>query len=124
MTWVPQAYRGPGEAPPPKSRAWFPAVGIVASGVALVGATFLTVVVSWLESVCGDPPAVVAAHRGALRLDLIVVWLVAAAVPALFAVLAKARRRLVLPWVAAASVVAGVGLGVALSARPQTWCVF
>ena len=90
----------------------------------MVGAVFVTGVVSWLDSVCGDPPAVVAAQRGALRLHLIIVWLVAAGVPAFFAGLAKARSRSVVPWVAAAAVVAGVGLGVALSARPQTWCLF
>lgn len=124
MTWVPPAYRQPGEAPPPKSRAWFPVGGVAATGVAGVGAVFLTAVASWLDSVCGDPAAVVAAHRDALRLHLLVIWVVAAGVPACVAGLAKVRRRSMLPWIAAAVVVFGIGLGIALSAQPQTWCVF
>ena len=124
MTWVPPAYRQPGEARPPKHPAWFPVAGVVATVVSVLGALFLTGVVSWLDSVCGDPAAVVAAKRGALRLHLTIVWIVAAGVPAFFAGLAKARSSTVVPWLVAAAVVAGVGLGIVLSAQPSTWCVF
>ena len=124
MTWVPPAYRQPGEAGPPKNRPWFTLAGAVATGISVLAAVFLTGVVSWLDSVCGDPAAVVAARRGALRLHLIIVWIVAAGVPAFFAGLAKARSSKVLPWMTAAAVVTGIGLGIALSAQPSTWCLF
>ena len=124
MTWVPPAYRQPGEARPPKHPAWFPVAGAVATGTSVFGAVLLTGVVSWLDSVCGDPASVVAAHRGALRLHLIIVWILAAAVPGFFAGLAKARSSTVVPWLTAATVVAGVGLWIALSAQPSTWCMF
>lgn len=124
MTWVPPAYRQPGEEGPPKKRHSFTVAAAVATGISVLGAVFLTRVVSWLDSVCGDPAAVVAAQRGALRLHLTIVWMVAAGVPAFFACLARARSNTVVPWLVAAVVVAGVGLGIALSAQPSTWCLF
>ena len=124
MTWVPPAYRRPGDERPPKSRAWLPVGGIVATVVAVLGALFFTAGVSWLDSVCNDTAAVVAAHRSALRLHVIVVWLVAAGVPAFFGGLARVHRRAWVPWFCAAGALVGVGLGVALAAQPPTWCLF
>lgn len=130
MTWVPPAYRQPGDAPRPppprrpRSRAWFPLVGAAATGAAVVGAVFATSVVSWLDSVCNDPAEVVAAHRGALRLHLVMIWVLAAGVPLVVAGLARARKATSVPWVIAAVALVAVGLGMALTAQPSTWCLF
>ena len=132
MTWVPPAQRPNGGARPGEGgqepgtggRLVLPVVGAAATVAAVVGAVVLTGVVSWLDSVCGDTPAVVAAHRGALRSHLVVVWLLAAAVPSTVAAVARTRNRTFVPWVGAAAVVVGVGLGVALTAQPSTWCLF
>jgi len=90
----------------------------------VVAAYFLTIVAAFLTTVCNDPPSVINAHRNSLRISVIVVWVIAAGVPALVAGLAKVRERATLPWVVAAVAMVGVGLAIALTIRPSTWCLF
>jgi len=132
VTWVPPAHRQAGEPRPPegasrrptRSRWWLIATGTVATAVALVVAYFATFLAAFVNSVCGDTPSVVAAHRNSLRVWLIVIWLIAAGVPGLFAGLAKAQRRPMLPWAIVAVVIGGFGLTIGLTVRPSTWCMY
>lgn len=131
MTWVPPAYRQPGQEWPPlgaphrhRSKWWFPVLGGVATALALGAAYLVTLMVVFVTSVCNDSPSVVNSHRNSLRVWLIVVWLVAAGIPSLVAGLAKVRNRTRVPWIAAAVLIAGFGLAIGLTARPATWCLF
>lgn len=124
MTWVPPVYRQPGEVPPPRHRAVLPVAGAVATAASIALAGFLTEVFSFFHSVCNEPPAVVASQRDRLRVDVIVIWVLCAGGPIVVAGLARMRQRSPMPWVIAAVVMIGVGLVIALTIRPGTFCLF
>lgn len=128
MTWVPPAYRQPGQEPtgpaPARHRAVFPVAGAVATAASVAVAGFLTEVFSFFHSVCNEPPAAVASQRGRLRVDVIVIWVLCAGAPVLVAGLAKVRQRSLKPWVIAAVAMVAVGLVIALTIQPGTFCLF
>lgn len=99
-------------------------IGGIGTAVAVAVAYYVTLLVAFLTSVCNDPPSVVASHQRSLRIWVIAVWLVAAGAPGLVAGIAKARHRATLPWVLAAAAMAGVGVAIAATTRPSTWCLF
>jgi len=73
----------------PNRRTAFVVVGGLLVAAAFICGVLATVVASWATSVCNNDAAIVQAHRQALRLDALLIWLVATAVPIVFGVAAK-----------------------------------
>ena len=109
---------------PPSRRMAFVVFGVLLVAAALVGGVVATVVASWATSWCNDSVATVNAHRQALRLDALLVWLVATAVPVLIAVAARRRHRRIWPWAAIAGVFLLIALAMTLSIEPSKACLF
>jgi len=122
QTWNPTEFQPP--IAPPNRRIAFVVVGGVLVAFAFVGGVIATVVASWANSVCNDDAATVSAHRQALRLDVLFIWLVVTGVPILFAVAAKRRHRRIWPWAVIAGVFLLIALAIALSIQPSTWCLY
>lgn len=99
-------------------------IGGLLVAIAFVGGVVATVIASWVNSVCNDSAAVVNANRQALRLDVLAVWLVAGAVPALIAVIAWRRHRPIWPWTALAGVFGVIAVTITLSIEPSSFCLY
>ena len=122
---VGQVGMDPTQAPaPPKSRTGFVVVGGVLVAASFVGGVLATVVASWVTSVCNNDAATVHAHRQALRLDVLLVWLMITGVPVLFAIAAKRRHRRIWPWAAIAGASMLITLAMTLSIEPSTLCLY
>ena len=102
----------------------FVVVGGLLVAAALVGGVVATVVASWVNSVCNDSAAVVNAHRQALRLDALAVWLMATAVPVLIALAARRRNRRIWAWTTLAGVFLLIALTMTLSIEPSRFCLY
>ena len=109
---------------PSSRRMAFVVVGVLLVAVAFVGGVLATVVASWATSVCNNDIATVQAHRQALRLDALLIWLVVTGVPIVFAVAAKRRHRRIWPWAAIAGAFLLIGLLMTLTIEPSTQCFF
>ena len=107
-----------------RRRLVFPVTGGLLVAAVVVVAWFAMLFLSWTNSVCNDEATVVTAKRQALRLDLLFVWLVVAAVPVIWGFLARTRHRRVWPWATLAAMFMFVALGAALTSQPGTWCAF
>jgi len=68
--------------------------------------------------------ATVNAHRQALRLDALLIWLVATGAPVALGVAAKRRHRRVWPWVAVAGMFLFITAAIAMSIQPARWCLY
>jgi len=108
----------------PNRRTAFVIVGGLLVAAAFVGGVLATVIASWATSVCNNDVATVQAHRQALRLDALLIWLVVTGVPIVFAVAAKRRHRRIWPWAAIAAAFLLIGLLMTLSIEPSTQCLF
>jgi hypothetical protein len=109
---------------PPKSQKGFVVVGGVLVAAAFIGGVVATVLASWATSVCNNDEATVHAHRQALRLDVLLIWLIVTGVPVLFALAAKRRHRRIWPWAAIAGAFMFITLAMTLSIEPSTQCLY
>jgi hypothetical protein len=112
----------------PSTRAghrWaLPAIGALATAAAYITAFLLTAGVSWLTSVCNEDPSVVASKQHALRTELLLVWLVASAVPLVVAGLARRMGRRIWPWLLLSGPPLVAALTLGTTAQPTTWCLY
>jgi ABC-type dipeptide/oligopeptide/nickel transport system permease subunit len=101
---------------------------LIVGGVGVVGGVIVGLVASafvgWTNSVCSDTTAVVAQRQHGLRVILLAVWVLVAAVPGAWAVIARTLRRNPWPWATLSVVLVAVALVLATTARPSTWCLY
>jgi uncharacterized BrkB/YihY/UPF0761 family membrane protein len=102
----------------------FPVIGGLLVALAAVVGVVLSALLSWSDSVCNEAASVVRVMQRDLRISLLLVWLLVAAVPVVCVVVAVKRRRRVWPWAALACLFAIVALYLAVSAQPSTWCLY
>jgi hypothetical protein len=114
-------------APPPRFMerpVAFPILGAVLV-VATTAAAWLGLgLASFGNSVCNADSTAVTHARDSLRIDVVVIGLVAAAVPAGLALIARRGRRNPWPWVVIAGGFAGLGIAIATTIQPAQWCLF
>ena len=121
----------PHEARPADYRRWrrmrgiaFHTVGVVLVVVAAVIGLYAWALTSLLTSVCNSSPAVVEAHRHAVQAIVLCIGFGIAAVPGLWAVIAREQHRAAVPWAVTTGVLIVATLVVAVTAKPQQWCLF
>jgi hypothetical protein len=107
-----------------RRRIWFPISGGVLIATTVVLAAFVLGFLDWASSVCHDDAARIAEQRRQLRQYYLLVWLSAAAVPVIWAFLARMNHRRVWPWAAVAAILVFTAVWGALTAQPSTWCLF
>lgn len=79
---------------------------------------------SFLTSVCNDSRGVVEAHRHTLQATVFCIGLGNAAVPGLWALTAKKKHRAALPWAVTSGAFILATLVMAVTVKPQQWCLF
>ena len=102
----------------------FHAVGVVLVVMVAVIGLYAWALTSFFTSVCNSSPAVVEAHRHALQAIVLCIGFGIAAVPGLWAVIARKQRRAAVPWAVTTGVLIVATLVIVVTAKPQQWCLF
>jgi hypothetical protein len=110
--------------PPPHRRFVFPVLAGLITAVCFLGGIVATSILSWLYSVCGDEPSVIASDQATLRVGSLLIRLTVGAIPLGMARAAHRRHKAMWPWISISSLFVLLALFLATTLRPSTWCLY